>query len=306
MKIDIIIPNFNGLELLEKNLPLLLKKTEKNKGIHITVIDDCSTDSSVEFLKKNEPKIKVIRNEKNIGFAKSVNKAVSQSEGEIVILLNSDVYPKNDFIEPLISHFADPSVFAVGCLDKSLENGKEIDRGRGIGKWERGFLVHAAGSLDKKDTLWVSGGSGAFRKSTWEKLGGFNTIYAPFYWEDIDLSYRALKSGYKTVFERQSVVVHEHEKGSIKTQYAKSFITSVAYRNQLLFVWLNVTDSDILLSHILWLPYHCIAALIRFDFSFLAGLLKAVLLMPLVVSERLKNKKTFVLGDKEVIKSHLE
>src|SRR5581483_4711444 len=125
MKIDIIIPNFNGLELLEKNLPLLLKKTEKNKGIHITVIDDCSTDSSVEFLKKNEPKIKVIRNEKNIGFAKSVNKAVSQSEGEIVILLNSDVYPKNDFIEPLISHFADPSVFAVGCLDKNLENGKE-------------------------------------------------------------------------------------------------------------------------------------------------------------------------------------
>ena len=109
----------------------------------------------------------------------------------LYILFNTDVYPDKDFLTPLLSHFKDEKVFAVGCMDKSIEGKDVVLRGRGIGVWKRGFLVHEKGEIEKSDTLWVSGGSGAFRKSIWDKLGGLNELYNPFYWEDIDLSYRA-------------------------------------------------------------------------------------------------------------------
>jgi len=104
-------------------------------------------------------------------------------------------------------------------MDESIEHGKVVLRGRGIGKWQRGFLTHSLGDLNKTDTLWVSCGSGAFRASIYRKIGGLNNIYNPFYWEDIDLSYKAQKAGFKVIFEPKSKVIHEHSKGAIASNY---------------------------------------------------------------------------------------
>ena len=200
MSISIIIPNYNGEKLLNKNLPSVINALKNYQGEkEIIIVDDGSEDESKNvvrnFINNKTVEIRLLENEVNLGFSSTVNKGVKNAKGEIVILLNTDVAPQADFIEPLLSHFSDQKVFAVGCLDKSIENGKVIERGRGLGEWKRGFLVHRRGEVNKKNTLWVSGGSGAFRKTIWETLGGLNELYNPFYWEDIDLSYRALKSG---------------------------------------------------------------------------------------------------------------
>lgn len=295
--ISVVIPNYNGEYLLKKNLPEVFKALIGS--FEVIVVDDGSKDGSIEFLKKQ--KVRLLRNLENMGFSTTVNKGVKAARGEIVVLLNTDVVPQRNFLNPLVSHFKDPSIFAVGCLDRSLEKGKVIKRGRGIGKWSKGFLVHARGEVNKSNTLWASGGSSAFRKTVWNKLGGLNEIYNPFYWEDIDISYRALKLGYKIVFEKESIVNHQHEKGAIKKSYSEFKIKTVAYRNQFIFVWENATDLWLQLSHILFLPYHFIRALISKDLAFFLGFMNAFVLLPKIIKSSFKYQKDFIKSDRQVI-----
>lgn len=304
MKISIVVPNYNGEEILKKNLPVLLKSVNnfsENK-IEVIIADDCSEDGSIqvieEFIKENK-NLKLVKSNKNKGFSTNVNKGVRASSGEIVVLLNTDVIANNSFLKPLIEHFSDDSVFAVGCLNESVEDGKIVLRGRGIGKWEKGFLMHGAGDLEKTNTLWISGGSGAFSRKIWDKLGGLDEVYDPFYWEDIDISYRAQRAGFKTLFEKKSVVRHEHEKGAIKSKYTPIQVKRIAYRNQFIFVWKNA-DFTMILSHILWLSYHLING-IRGDRALILGFFDALSRLHGILSSRFRHRKQFVKSDKEVL-----
>jgi len=306
MNISVVIPNYNGKNLIAKNISRILEILESYKTgkTEVIVIDDASTDESVLIinnLKLKYSNLKLIKNEKNLGFSSTVNKGVRQASGDVVILLNTDVTPEKDFLDPLLDHFKDENVFAVGCLDKSIEGDKTVLRGRGLGEWKRGFLVHRRGEVDKADTLWVSGGSAVFRKSIWDKLGGLNELYNPFYYEDIDLSYRALKSGYKVLFEPKSVVVHEHEKGAIKTKYSQKQIKRIAYRNQFIFVWTNITDLSFRALHFIWLPYHFIKAITALDLEFFFGFFQAFILLPKVIKSYFRSKTYFVKKDNEII-----
>lgn len=321
MKVSIIVPNYNGAELLKKNLPKVLKAAEwyheKLDGeMEIIIVDDGSSDGSVEEIKslklkampagkqvKNDSlKLKIIENEKNLGFSSAVNIGVRSAEGDIVVLLNTDVAPEENFLEVLITHFNDPQIFAVGCLDKSIEGESVVLRGRGEGAWIRGLLVHWRGEVNRPDTLWVSGGSGAFRHNLWEKFGGFDPLYNPFYWEDIDLSYRAQKAGYKILFEPKSAVVHKHLEGAIKSKYSPFKIKAIAYRNQFVFVWKNITDWDKKISHLFWLPYHLLKAILRGDAAFFLGFFGSLLKLPIIIKFRFKAKKLFIQNDRQILK----
>lgn len=307
MDVSIVIPNYNGEDLLNKNLPFVFAaasyyETKEGDDVEIIVVDDNSKDNSIDVVKKISSEIRVIKNKKNEGFATTVNKGVSNAKGDIVVLLNTDVKPQKDFLTPLARPFVKENVFAVGCMDKSIEQDSTILRGRGLGWWEKGFLVHRRGEVEKNNTLWVNGGSGGFRKSIWEKLGGLNTLYKPFYWEDIDISYRALKSGYDVLFEPKSVVVHEHERGAIKKRYSPFMIRCVAYKNQFIFVWENATDLDLQFLHVLWLPYHFIKAFIRLDIAFFIGFFWALGSFFKILQTSLKAQEFFVKTDREVVR----
>ncbi len=307
MNISVVIPNYNGEELLKKNLPKVLDELEsyKNGKFEIIVVDDASTDSSESVISNFQSpisKLKFIKNKSNLGFSSTVNKGVSHASGDIVILLNTDVYPEKGFLDPLINNFRDEAVFAVGCMDKSIEGDSIVLRGRGIGSWKRGFLVHRKGEVNKKSNLWASGGSSAFRKTLWVKLGGLSEFYNPFYWEDIDISYRAQKAGYKVLFEPNSVVYHEHHKGAIRKTYSPYNIKTISYRNQFLFVWSNATDFNLRIAHIVFLPYHFAKALLRLDISFFLAFIQALFLLPKVIEFNSKSKKLLIIKDREVIK----
>lgn len=315
MKISIIIPNYNGAEILQQNLPHVLAAAQeyKKEKVEIIIPDDASTDNSKEIIKKFIERI----TDKNIivtlientnkgerGFSKNVNRGALKATGDILILLNSDVSPQKDFLAPLLKHFENEKVFAVGCLDESMENGKKVLRGRGVGRWQRGFLVHSKGSLDKSNTLWASGGSSAFRKTLWDKLRGLDVLYNPFYWEDIDISYRALKAGYQVDFEPQSIVMHEHEKGSIKTKFKEDRIQKIAYRNQFIFVWKNITDRSLFFSHIFWLPYHFAAAIKGQNWFFFIGFFMALGNLSRILTARERARKLFARTDKAILQEY--
>ena len=245
MKFSIIIPNWNGRKLLEKNLPAVLATGAEE----VIVVDNGSTDGSKEYLKSQISKIKtttqnlkLILNNQNLGFARAVNQGVKAAKGGIVVLLNNDVVPEKDFLKPLIKDFQDSKIFAISLGEVSWNWAR--------GKWIKGFVEHESGPKTKTPhiSFWASGGSGAFRKDVWLKLGGFDEIFAPFYWEDIDLSYRAWKRGYEVLWEPDSVVHHQHET-TIGLKFSKDYIDLISQRNQLLFIWKNIVDLKMLYQH---------------------------------------------------------
>lgn len=308
MKIEVIIPTYNGLELVKKNLPAVVKSIKKFKDSKITIVDDGSKteeqsklDEFVKQINKNSNiVVSLMLFQENRGFSSNVNRAAMISNADIFVLLNTDVEPSENFLDPLLVHFKDKKIFGVGCMDESVET-KTVLRGRGVGEWRRGFVIHGKGEVDKTDTFWVSGGSSAFNRRIFQELGGMDTLYDPFYWEDIDLSYRAQKTGYKIMFEPKSVVTHIHKKGSIRKHFKDDTIKSYAMRNQFTFIWKNITDTNLLISHFIWLPYHLLSALMRLDKIFIKGFVLAVLRVPAIIKHRSIQKKQYKLTDKEVI-----
>lgn len=297
MRVSIVIPNWNGAYLLEKHLQFVLRAAS---GAEIIVADDASTDGSLEYLKNKFPTVITVERRKHKGFAANVNTGVARATGDIVILLNTDVEPESDFLAPLLSHFKDPAVFAVGSLEKSMESGKTILRGRGLAHWEKGYYIHSRGEVDRKSTAWVAGGSGAFRKSMWQTLGGMDTLYNPFYWEDIDVSYRARKAGWKTLFEPKSVVHHYHEEGKIKREYAPAEVKRIAYRNQFIFIWKNVTDMTILLAHAVWTLIRFLQAFFSGDFLMLQGYCMALMKFPAILRHRMTQRPLYKRCDRDL------
>lgn len=242
MKVSIVIPNWNGEEKLKKNLPRVLE----TKGIsEVIVVDDASTDKSVGILETEFPQIKLIKRLKNGGFSSTVNVGVKDAKGDLIFLLNSDAIPDENCLKYVLPHFEDGRVFSVGC---------NVGGTWVWGYFKDGFFWHGQSKEKTEDfhqTLWASGGSGVFRKSIWDKLGGLDELFDPFYEEDVDVGYRATKRGYINIFEPKSKVEHYKEPGVIEENFSKSSVAKVAQRNQLLFIWKNIHDSKMIRVHIL-------------------------------------------------------
>ncbi len=294
----VIIPTFNGKELLAKNLPRIVKASS---GAVVIVVDDGSTDGTGHWLSQYFPKVGIITHARNHGFAAAVNAGVQAATTDIVVLLNNDAIPHEGWLKALSRHFDDPYVFAVGCREETGDGEKRVVSGRGVGYFYRGTLTHARG-IEGPFTLWASGGSAAFSRRKWRELGGMDTLYAPFYWEDIDLSYRAWKRGWRVLYEKRAIVTHVHEQ-TIGRRYSPFFIRVVSSRNLYLFFWKNITDIRLWVAHLTWLPLHLSAALRRRDGAYIVGFLWACWYIPLVCVRRLGIAKA-TRSDQEVITLH--
>ncbi len=246
-----------------------------SKDTEIIVVDDASTDGSVMFLRQNFPAVKVVQHEANLRFGVACNTGVKAAKGDIVILLNTDVVPQKGFITSLQSHFQNINVFSVGCKEIEDTGGKRKISGRTEGRFERGFLVHwRPKDQESQDTLWTFGGSMAVDRKKYLQLNGFDPMFAPAYWEDIDLCWRAREKGWHILFEKDAVVHHNHETTN-KTVFGQRKMEVMSYRNQILFVWKHYRGKQ-LIAHFLWLPYHLIFTAIRTKGTFFLGLLQAI------------------------------
>ena len=240
MKTTVVIPNWNGRSLLEKNLPSVLNVSFDE----VIVVDDASTDDSVTFLKQNFPQVKLIENTNNCGFSYTVNRGVKNASGEVVFLFNTDMVPQGNILLPVLKHFEDPNVFGVSLSEEGYSWAKP--------KKEFGFLGHEPGekTIEAHETFWISGGSGAFRKSMWDALGGMDLLFSPFYWEDVDLSYRAQRMGWKLIWEPNARVIHKHESTINPNNFSKKYLDYIKERNQLIFHWKNMPISWLLTAHV--------------------------------------------------------
>lgn len=270
--ISVVISNYNGLVCLKTNLPAVVQACQPYE---IILVDDASTDNSLHFVRQQYPAIKCLVNNRNIGFAATVNRGVKTARGELVLLLNNDVLPDQGFLLPMIKVFQNRNVFSVGPAEIDRIKGKKIISGKSWGCVQQGILVHGrCAEQVSGETAWVQGGSMLVKKDIFIKLGGFDPLFAPGYWEDIDLGWRAKQAGYDNCFCAESKVHHQHG-----TTFGKLFdkreIELLSYRNSLLFCWKNF-KGRLLTNHLCWLPYQLVIKGIQTKGLYINAFIKAL------------------------------
>ena len=212
---SVVIPNWNGKDLLAKYLPSVVTALAGNPANEIVVVDNGSTDGSAEFVRAAFPDVKLVALDRNLGFGGGSNAGFRAASNDIVVLLNSDMRVAEDFLPPLLEGFADPQVFAVSCQIFFSDPAKlREETGLTQGWWQDGGLRVRHRIDPAVDCLYPcfygGGGSCAFDRRKFLAIGGFDALLAPFYLEDTDVGYLAWKRGWKVLYQPRSVVYHEH------------------------------------------------------------------------------------------------
>jgi GT2 family glycosyltransferase/glycosyltransferase involved in cell wall biosynthesis len=247
---SVVIPNWNGRDLLAKYLPSVI---EAMHGNEIIVVDNGSTDGSADFVRTTFPQVKLLALPQNLGFGGGSNAGFRAASNDIVVLLNSDMRVAPDFLAPLLEGFRDADVFAVSCQIFFSDPAKvREETGLTQAWWQDGGLRvrHRIDSeiRDLYPCFYGGGGSCAFDRNKFLELGGFDHLLAPFYLEDTDLGYMAWKRGWKVLYQPRSIVYHEH-RGTIGKTFSPDYIQGILKKNFLLFCWKNVHEWPRLLSH---------------------------------------------------------
>lgn len=218
-RLSVVILNWNGRAHLERYLPSVVEHTTDDA--EVIVADNGSTDDSLVWLRLNYPDVRVVRLDKNYGFAGGYNRALREIDSEYYLLLNSDVEVTAGWWQPLVEVLDSDSEVAVVAPKLLSDTHREefeyagaaggfIDylgypfcRGRILSKVERD-----AGQYDtRRDIFWASGAAMCCRSSVFHDIGGFDDDFFA-HMEEIDLQWRMQLAGWRIVVEPKSKVYH--------------------------------------------------------------------------------------------------
>ncbi|MCX6198494.1 MAG: glycosyltransferase [Bacteroidetes bacterium] len=249
MQVSIIIVNYNVKYFLEQCLLSVLRASVKLKT-EIFVVDNASSDGSVEMVQQKFPTVKIIANETNVGFSKANNQAIVQAKGEFILLLNPDtVVAEDTFVKcyDFMDSFVNRRGGAVGvrmidgkgnflpeskrglptpevAFYKTFGFAKLFPKSEKYGRYHLGFI-------DQHQKYEIDVLSGAFmfiRKAVLDRVGLLDENFF-MYGEDIDLSYRIQKEGYKNFYFPETTIIHykgeSTKKGSLN--YVKVFYNAM-------------------------------------------------------------------------------
>lgn len=301
--VSIIIPNFNGASLLERNLPSVFGALAAYAGGgRVIVVDDGSSDDSVSVLTERFPRAQVIQHPENRGFAEAIHSGVRAAATQALIFLNSDVQPEPGFIEPLIRKLEEEGVFSVQSAIRE-ESGTLHPYGLFRFRFRRGSLQRLkTPELGTQPwlCLYASGGSMAVDKIKFEALGGFLPIFKPFYWEDFDLGVRAWRRGWQTWLEPASEVVHQ-EHGSIRDHVKRKRVRRALQGNKLVAEWIHFPAGVLAAWMLPRLLIRILARTLAGDVGYGLAVFDAVRRIPEVLAIRRALEASAQLGFLEVL-----
>ena len=236
--VSIIIPNFNGAELLKQYLPFTLAAAD-HAGIdyEIIVVDDASTDDSVTFLEKHYPQIVLIKNRKNRGFSFSCNEGMEIAKYDLLLFLNSDVKLSIDYFDNQWQYFEQDDTFGVMGRIMSMDEQRMEDTARFPNFL--GYRIKASSFFYSNQqspsipTTYLSGANALVDAKKMKTMGGFDPIFSPFYAEDLDLGLRAWRLGWKCYYDHHSVCFHQVST-TTKKHCSKNWVKEIYYRNRFL------------------------------------------------------------------------
>ncbi|GJM59758.1 glycosyltransferase family 2 protein [Persicobacter diffluens] len=235
--ISAIVPNYNGRELLEKNLPSLIQELSRAcQDFEVIIVDDCSTDDSVDFLNAHYAEHIIIAKEKNEGFSATCNAGIQRASKALIFLMNSDIILTEGYFEPQFKYFEQEDTFGVmgkiiGYFDDKIQDTAKLPIMRGLKlKADNNYLLEDHQEGFWTPTIYLSGANALMDAQKLKAMGGFDEIYSPFYSEDLDLGIRAHRLHWKCYYEHQAVCRHE---GSVSTgKLRKTWVDTIARRNR--------------------------------------------------------------------------
>lgn len=304
VKFSFVAPNYNGAKVIGACLDAALAEiASAPEPGEIIVVDDASSDDSVKLISSYRDKVTLIEKKSNSGFSSTANAGISAARGDVVFLINNDVQVHPGLAAAALPHFDDPDLFAVSF--KAVDETGAVRIGRVLPKFSKGFLKGVPDervSADEKPSLtfFASGGGAAFCREKLAALGGFDENMDPFYWEDVDLSYRALKRGWKIICDPNCSVFHPSG-GIISSNFKKRAADVVSRRNQLVFFWKNITGSRMLLTHALFLFVKILSCVLTLRFDYLKSLSCALARRGAIAQFRRAEKSRAVRTDAEIL-----
>lgn len=247
--VAVIILNYNGERLLPEYLPSVIRHTPSSIG-RVIVADNCSSDSSVDIIKRDFPEVDLIQLDRNYGFAEGYNRVIRQVNARYTVLLNSDVAVKDDWLTPLYDYMcchpdcgalqpkihsvSDPGRFEYagacgGFLDR---DGYPYCRGRILDSVE-----HDCGQYDTpREVMWASGAAMMVNTRLYLKLGGLDPSFFA-HMEEIDLCWRMRLAGFKVAVQPEATVFHLGGGTLAATNPRKVYLN---FRNSLLMLHKNL------------------------------------------------------------------
>ena len=247
-KLAIVILNWNGRKMLETYLPSVVANTPPYASL--VIADNGSTDDSLAFVEATYPMIRIVRLDKNYGFAEGYNRALAQIDAEYYVLLNDDVEVTPGWADPIMARFEDDKTLAV-CQPKLLMHSdkKRFEYAGASGGFIDSFgypfcrgrlfntLEEDNGQYDDIcEVFWATGAAMFVRKSVWREVGGFDGDFFA-HMEEIDFCWRVRNRGYKIECCPQSVVYHLGGGTLPKGSSRKTYLN---FRNNLSMLYKNL------------------------------------------------------------------
>lgn len=292
----ILVLNYNGRVHLQDCLSSAVSVARRYSGRSAVVcVDNRSTDGSPDWVRSTFPEVELMETPVN-DFLFSLNAVIAARREEIAIVVNNDMRFDEAFIAPLVSHFDDPEVFAVGAKILTWDGSADTvgPRSAQLRRW----WFYKWWNYDRQEpslTLEACAGAAAYRRAMFVELGGFDDLYRPGYYEDLDLSYRAWARGWKVVYEPASRAYHK-ESASMLARYGDRAKARLLYRNHLLFTVKNVGGPGFLLGFLLLLPLRALRPLLEGNRVPFAGFLRALPKLPLALRRRAARGRPVDLG----------
>jgi GT2 family glycosyltransferase len=250
-RVAVLILNYNGEQHLKKFLPSIITNSA---GCEIIVGDNNSADNSLEILEKDFPDVRIIKLDKNYGYAGGYNKLIAQLDHEFIALVNSDIEATPGWIDPLVSILdSEPNVAAVQPKIRSYNNREEFEyAGAGGGFMDQYGYPFCRGRVfntleedkgqynDACRIFWASGACFIIRKSVFNEFDGFDDDFFA-HMEEIDLCWRINNSGYSINYCGESTVFHL---GGGTLNYTNSKKTYLNFRNGWMMLLKNLPNAS--------------------------------------------------------------
>ena len=315
--VSIVIHSWNGRMLLEEMYPSLLCATKEFRDRtggewEVIVVDDGSVDDTIDWIESiPEKNVKLITRRRSTGFAIACNLGFSACSFDMIVLLGNDVIVDKDFLLPIIPHLREEGVFGVAL--KSLTRDRLILNSAGkLGEFRMGLwkthqnydVANGEEGRSADDLLYsfsLASGACALSRKKLRELGGFEPLLSPFYWEDVELSYRAWKHGWKIVYEPNSIVYQDSVK-DIRGTLNRVRFERLNTRNRFIFLWKNLHDPGMFLMHLSSTFLLTLQAIVTFRASFFLGFWDFLFTLPEVLRKRGIEKKASRVKDRAIRK----
>lgn len=300
--LSIVMPNYNGETLLAENLPPLISAMKLWGGAwELIVVDDCSRDGSRELLLRDFPEVQLICNTHNLGFSGTCNRGMQSARFPLALCINTDVLVEPGFMVPLLEQFSDNSLFAVTPNILALGDGK--NQGIVHGQFGKGFLRGGFATMHEeqplRENLYAVGACVIYDLEKFRALGGYSELYAPYLFEDVDISYRAWKRGWRSSYDPRSTV--HHQSSATIGKLGKRRKRRIYFRNRFLFHWVNLTDPAMILNHLASVLMRLCMSFLWGDFNYYVSFFTALQRISVVKALRKQEKTHTVLGDRQIL-----